>query len=93
MNTLSLPGACLCLATGALLGGAFLALKLARLLLRGGRIFLFVSDLLLGPLCAVVAFTVDGCGCFRWFSRDWALGGQSAPWIRLSTAQLHGCGK
>lgn len=58
MNALSLPAACLCLASGALLGGAFLAMKLARLLLRGGRVFLFISDLLLGPLCAVTAFTV-----------------------------------
>lgn len=58
MNSLSLPAACLCLATGALLGGVFLALKLGRILLGGGRVFIFVSDLLLGPLCAVTAFTV-----------------------------------
>lgn len=58
MNTLSLPAACLCLATGALLGGVFLAMKLARILLGGGRVFIFVSDLLLGLLCGAAAFTV-----------------------------------
>lgn len=58
MNTFSLPAACLCLATGALLGGVFLAMKLARILLGGGRVFLFVSDLLLGLFCGAAAFTV-----------------------------------
>lgn len=106
MNTLSLPGACLCLATGALLGGAFLALKLARLLLRGGRILLFVSDLLLGPLCAVVAFTValaidkgrlrlfqvvlQGLGAWGTICALDSLVNGTAAWLRKVTGKLRG---
>lgn len=54
----TLPAGCLCLFTGALMGGVFLGLKLLGLLLRGGRIFTFFSDLFFGLFCAVTAFLV-----------------------------------
>ena len=51
-----LPAACLCLFSGALLGGMFLAFKLLRLLLHGGKLCMAVFDVLLGLACAVTAF-------------------------------------
>ena len=58
MTGATLPAGCLCLFTGAMLGGVFLGLKLLGLLLRGGRLFTFFSDLLFGLICALTAFVV-----------------------------------
>ena len=58
MTGVTLPAGCLCLFTGAMLGGVFLGLKLLGLLLRGGRLFTFFSDLLFGLICALAAFVV-----------------------------------
>lgn len=51
-----MPAGCLCLFSGAVLGGLFLAFKLLRLLLRGGKICAAIFDVLFGVICAVVAF-------------------------------------
>lgn len=56
MNGLTLPAACLCLATGALLGLLFLGCKLARGLLNGGRLCVAVLDVLFCLVWALAAF-------------------------------------
>ena len=56
MTGLTLPAACLCLMTGALLGGLFLGCKLVRGLLYGGRLCAAVLDVLFCLAWALVAF-------------------------------------
>lgn len=56
MTGITLPAACLCLMTGALLGMLFLACKLVRGLLYGGRICTAVMDILFCLIWAVTAF-------------------------------------
>ncbi len=46
MTGLTLPAACLCLMTGALLGGLFLFFKLLRGLLYGGRLCAAALDII-----------------------------------------------
>lgn len=56
MTGLTLPAACLCLVTGALLGCLFLGCKLVRGLLYGGRLCAAVLDVLFCLVWALVAF-------------------------------------
>lgn len=56
MSGLTLPAACLCLVTGALLGGLFLGCKLVRGLLYGGRLCIAVLDVLFCLVWSLVAF-------------------------------------
>lgn len=56
MTGLTLPAACLCLTTGALLGGLFLGCKLVRGLLYGGRLCAAVLDVLFCLIWALTAF-------------------------------------
>lgn len=56
MNGLDLPAACLCLWTGAALGAVFLALKLVRMLLRGGRLMTVFFDFGFCLLCSGAVF-------------------------------------
>ncbi|RKJ40752.1 hypothetical protein D7X94_06740 [Acutalibacter sp. 1XD8-33] len=51
-----LPSGSLCLFSGALLGGLFLACKLLRILLHGGRLCAAVLDILFCLCCAFTAF-------------------------------------
>ena len=56
MIGLTLPVACLCLMTGAMLGGLFLFFKLSRGLLYGGRLMTAVLDVLFCLIWALTAF-------------------------------------
>ena len=56
MRDFTLPVACLCLFSGALLGGLYLLMKLVRLLLRGGRLCAALLDVAFCLTAAVVAF-------------------------------------
>ncbi len=56
MTGLTLPAACLCLMTGAMLGGLFLGFKLVRGLLYGGKLCAAVLDVLFCLIWALTAF-------------------------------------
>ena len=56
MTGLTLPAACLCLMTGALLGGLFLFFKLLRGLLYGGRLCAAALDIIFCLVWALTAF-------------------------------------
>lgn len=56
MMDFTLPVACLCLASGAVLGVLYLLLKLFRLMLGGGKLWEAVSDVIFCLLAAAVAF-------------------------------------
>ncbi len=56
MNGWSLPAGCLCLVSGALLGGLFLAIKLLRVLLHSGKLCTALLDVAFCLVCALTAF-------------------------------------
>lgn len=56
MTGMTLPAACFCLMTGAVLGGLFLGCKLLRGLLYGGRLCAAVLDVLFCLVWALTAF-------------------------------------
>ncbi len=56
MTGMTLPAACFCLMTGAMLGGLFLGCKLLRGLLYGGRFCAAVLDVLFCLVWALTAF-------------------------------------